>query len=147
MADLTKIHEEASGAYAILSSLTVSGDAWMPLQLLELNCAAWWNYPLRRKRRRSMADKTIGSLPVASQLDNDSLLVVEQQSQARSIKGELIKKLRKLRLQSQFRRLKKRQKKRSWQNRELTQPKKRQRKQGQARKTRKMPLRQPKAPG
>ena len=27
MADLTKIHEEASGAYAILSSLTVSGDA------------------------------------------------------------------------------------------------------------------------
>ena len=39
-----------------------------------------------------MADKTIGSLPVASQLDNDSLLVVEQQSQARSIKGELIKK-------------------------------------------------------
>lgn len=38
-----------------------------------------------------MADKTIGSLPVASQLDNDSLLVVEQQSQARSIKGELIK--------------------------------------------------------
>lgn len=39
-----------------------------------------------------MADKTIGSLPVASQLDNDSLLVVEQQSQARSIKGELVKK-------------------------------------------------------
>lgn len=38
-----------------------------------------------------MADKTIGSLPVAAQLDNDSLLVVEQQSQARSIKGELIK--------------------------------------------------------
>lgn len=38
-----------------------------------------------------MADKTIGSLPVASQLDDDSLLVVEQQSQARSIKGELVK--------------------------------------------------------
>lgn len=39
-----------------------------------------------------MADRTIGDLPVASQLDNDSLLVVEQQSQARSIKGELVKK-------------------------------------------------------
>lgn len=38
-----------------------------------------------------MADKTIGSLPVASQLDDESLLVVEQQSQARSIKGQLIR--------------------------------------------------------
>lgn len=38
-----------------------------------------------------MADKTIGSLPVASQLDDDSLFVVEQQSQARSIKGERVK--------------------------------------------------------
>lgn len=39
-----------------------------------------------------MADKTIGELPVATQLDDESLLVVEQQSQARSIKGLLIKK-------------------------------------------------------
>lgn len=39
-----------------------------------------------------MADKTIGELPVATQLDDESLLVVEQQSQARSIKGALIKK-------------------------------------------------------
>ena len=38
-----------------------------------------------------MADKTIGELPVASQLDDDSLLVVEQQSQARSIQGYLIR--------------------------------------------------------
>ena len=37
-----------------------------------------------------MADKTIGELPVASSLNDDSLLVVEQQSQARSIRGELI---------------------------------------------------------
>ena len=39
-----------------------------------------------------MADKTIGELPVADHLDDESLLVVEQQSQARSIKGLLIKK-------------------------------------------------------
>lgn len=38
-----------------------------------------------------MADRTIGELPVASQLDDDSLLVVEQQGQARSIKGQLIR--------------------------------------------------------
>ena len=38
-----------------------------------------------------MADKTIGDLPVASALYDDSLLVVEQQSQARIIKGELIR--------------------------------------------------------
>lgn len=38
-----------------------------------------------------MADKQIGSLPVASQLDDDSLLVVEQQGEARSIKGLLIR--------------------------------------------------------
>jgi len=38
-----------------------------------------------------MADKTIGELPVASSLDDESLLVVEQQRQARSIKGILIK--------------------------------------------------------
>lgn len=37
-----------------------------------------------------MADKTIGELPVADHLDDESLLVVEQQSQARSIKGRLI---------------------------------------------------------
>lgn len=39
-----------------------------------------------------MADKTIGELPVADHLDDESLLVVEQQSQARSIKGFLIRK-------------------------------------------------------
>ncbi len=39
-----------------------------------------------------MADKTIGELPVADHLDDESLLVVEQQSQARSIKGILIRK-------------------------------------------------------
>ena len=38
-----------------------------------------------------MADKTIGDLPVASSLDDNSLLVVEQQSQARSIQGYLIR--------------------------------------------------------
>lgn len=38
-----------------------------------------------------MADKTIGELPVASSLDDNSLLVVEQQSQARSIQGYLIR--------------------------------------------------------
>lgn len=38
-----------------------------------------------------MADRTIGELPVASQLDDNSLLVVEQQGQARSIKGQLIR--------------------------------------------------------
>lgn len=38
-----------------------------------------------------MADKTIGELPVAPQLDDDSLLVVEQQGEARSIKGQLIR--------------------------------------------------------
>ena len=39
-----------------------------------------------------MADKTIGELPVASSLDDNSLLVVEQQSQARSIQGYLIRR-------------------------------------------------------
>ena len=39
-----------------------------------------------------MADKTIGELPVADHLDDESLLVVEQQSQARSIKGNLPEK-------------------------------------------------------
>lgn len=38
-----------------------------------------------------MADRTIGELPVASELYDDSLLVVEQQGQARSIKGQLIR--------------------------------------------------------
>ena len=38
-----------------------------------------------------MADKTIGELPVASSLNDDSLLVVEQQSEARSIQGRLIR--------------------------------------------------------
>ena len=37
-----------------------------------------------------MADKTIGDLPVAGALYEDSLLVVEQQSEARSIKGKLV---------------------------------------------------------
>lgn len=37
-----------------------------------------------------MADKTIGELPVAEELYNDSLLVVEQQREARSIRGELV---------------------------------------------------------
>lgn len=37
-----------------------------------------------------MADKTIGELPTAEALYNDSLLVVEQQSEARSIKGALL---------------------------------------------------------
>src|SRR5699024_5225662 len=41
--------------------------------------------------RRTMADRTIGALPVANYLDDDSLLVVEQQSQARSIKGALFR--------------------------------------------------------
>lgn len=40
-------------------------------------------------------DKTIGELPVASSLDDDSLLVVEQQSEARSIKGQLVKQFAK----------------------------------------------------
>lgn len=38
-----------------------------------------------------MADKSIGELPVAQQLDDDSLLVVEQQGEARSIQGVLVK--------------------------------------------------------
>ena len=38
-----------------------------------------------------MADRTIGELPAADHLDDDSLLVVEQQAQARSIKGALIR--------------------------------------------------------
>ena len=38
-----------------------------------------------------MADRTIGELPVANYLDDDSMLVVEQQSQARSIKGALFR--------------------------------------------------------
>lgn len=38
-----------------------------------------------------MADKAIGELPVADALYDDSLLVVEQQAQARSIRGELIR--------------------------------------------------------
>lgn len=39
-----------------------------------------------------MADRTIGELPVSPGLDDESLLVVEQQGQARSIQGALIKK-------------------------------------------------------
>ena len=39
-----------------------------------------------------MADRTIGELPVSPSLDDESLLVVEQQGQARSIQGALIKK-------------------------------------------------------
>ena len=38
-----------------------------------------------------MADKAIGDLPVAGALYDDSLLVVEQQSEARSIRGSLFK--------------------------------------------------------
>lgn len=38
-----------------------------------------------------MADRTIGELPVADHLDDDSLLVVEQQSEARSIQGRLVR--------------------------------------------------------
>lgn len=38
-----------------------------------------------------MADRTIGELPVADHLDDESLLVVEQQAQARSITGQLVK--------------------------------------------------------
>ena len=38
-----------------------------------------------------MADRTIGELPAADHLDDDSLLVVEQQAQARSIKGALVR--------------------------------------------------------
>lgn len=37
-----------------------------------------------------MADKTIGELPVADHLDDESLLVVEQQGQARSIEGRIV---------------------------------------------------------
>lgn len=39
-----------------------------------------------------MADQTIGSLPVADTLEDDSLLVVEQLGEARSIQGLLVKK-------------------------------------------------------
>ena len=38
-----------------------------------------------------MTDKTIGELPAALSLDDDSLLVVEQQSLAMSLKGKLIR--------------------------------------------------------
>lgn len=38
-----------------------------------------------------MADKAIGDLPVAGALYDDSLLVVEQQAEARSIRGSLVK--------------------------------------------------------
>ena len=38
-----------------------------------------------------MADRTIGELPVADHLDDESLLVVEQQSEARSIQGRLVR--------------------------------------------------------
>ena len=38
-----------------------------------------------------MADSTIGELPVAAHLDDASLLVVEQQSEARSIQGALVR--------------------------------------------------------
>lgn len=38
-----------------------------------------------------MADKSIGELPAAPALYDDSLLVVEQQSQARSVAGRIIK--------------------------------------------------------
>ena len=39
-----------------------------------------------------MADKTIGELPAASEVYDDSLLVMEQQGEARSVQGALIKK-------------------------------------------------------
>lgn len=38
-----------------------------------------------------MADVTIGELPVAAAMSDDALLPLEQQGEARSIKGELIK--------------------------------------------------------
>ena len=38
-----------------------------------------------------MADRTIGELPVADHLDDESLLVVEQQGEARSIQGRLVR--------------------------------------------------------
>ena len=38
-----------------------------------------------------MADRTIGQLPVADHLDDESLLVVEQLGEARSIEGALIR--------------------------------------------------------
>lgn len=39
-----------------------------------------------------MADRTIGELPVADHLDDKSLLVVEQQGEARSIQGKLVRR-------------------------------------------------------
>ena len=39
-----------------------------------------------------MADRTIGELPVADRLDDESLLVVEQQGEARSIQGLLVRR-------------------------------------------------------
>lgn len=39
-----------------------------------------------------MADRTIGELPVADHLDDESLLVVEQQGEARSIQGLLVRR-------------------------------------------------------
>lgn len=39
-----------------------------------------------------MADRTIGELPVANHLDDESLLVVEQQGEARSIQGLLVRR-------------------------------------------------------
>lgn len=39
-----------------------------------------------------MADRTIGELPVADHLDDESLLVVEQQGEARSIQGSLVRR-------------------------------------------------------
>ena len=39
-----------------------------------------------------MADRTIGELPVADHLDDESLLVVEQQGESRSIQGLLVRR-------------------------------------------------------
>ena len=39
-----------------------------------------------------MADRTIGELPVADHLDDESLQVVEQQGEARSIQGLLVRR-------------------------------------------------------
>ena len=37
-----------------------------------------------------MADKTIGSLPEATELDSESLMVTEQLGEARRVTGELL---------------------------------------------------------
>lgn len=69
------------GAYAILSSLTVSGDAVDAIAAIRAKLRRVVEFSAPEEiGEECMADKTIGSLPVASQLDNDSMLVVEQQS-------------------------------------------------------------------